>query len=103
MEINQEINIDEALLISQKIDLAALEVTSNDNYLYSFQLNSSVSYKVSKWNTLFSVYYKFNGKDRQYMYKIEKGKVTPSIFTVAAICYVLEISLSDLLRGIRLA
>lgn len=42
------------------------------------------------------------GKDRQYMYKIEKGKVTPSIFTVASICYVLEISLSELFRGIRL-
>ena len=53
--------------ISQKIDLAALEVTSDDNYLYSFQLNSSVSYKLPKWNTLFSVYYKFNGKDRQYI------------------------------------
>ena len=42
------------------------------------------------------------GKDRQYMYKIEKGKVTPSIFTVASIGYVLEISLSELFRGIRL-
>ena len=42
------------------------------------------------------------GKDRQYMYKIEKGKVTPSIFTVSSICYVLEMSLSELLRGIRL-
>ena len=42
------------------------------------------------------------GKDRQYMYKIEKGKVTPSIFTVASICYVFEISLSELFRGIRL-
>lgn len=42
------------------------------------------------------------GKDRQYMYKIEKGKVTPSIFTISSICYVLEMSLSELLRGIRL-
>ena len=42
------------------------------------------------------------GKDRQYIYKIEKGKVTPSIFTVGSICFVLEISLSELFRGIRL-
>lgn len=53
--------------ISQEIDLAALNVTSDDNFLYAFQLNTSTSYKLPKWNTLFSVYYKFNGKDRQYI------------------------------------
>jgi len=53
--------------ISQEIDLAALNVTSDDNFLYAFQLNTSASYKLPKWNTLFSVYYKFNGKDRQYI------------------------------------
>jgi outer membrane receptor for ferrienterochelin and colicins len=53
--------------ISQKIDLAALDLTSNDDYLYSFQLNTSVSYKLPNWNTQFSAYYKFNGKDRQYI------------------------------------
>ena len=26
------------------------------------------------------------GKDRQYIYKIEKGKVTPNIVTLAIIC-----------------
>ncbi|WP_432670642.1 TonB-dependent receptor plug domain-containing protein [Flavobacterium sp. SM2513] len=53
--------------ISQKMDLAALEVTSEDDYLYSFQLNSSVSYKIPNWNTVCAVYYKFNGKDRRYI------------------------------------
>lgn len=53
--------------ISQKIDLAALDLTSNDDYLYSLQLNTSVSYKLPNWNTQFSAYYKFNGKDRQYI------------------------------------
>ena len=53
--------------VSQEIDLAALNVTSDDSFLYAFQLNTSVSYKLPQLNTLFSVYYKFNGKDRQYI------------------------------------
>lgn len=42
------------------------------------------------------------GKDRQYLYKIEKGKVTPNIFTVAVIALALEVSLSELLKEIKL-
>lgn len=41
-------------------------------------------------------------KDRQYLYKIEKGKVNPSVFTVAMIALALEISLSELLEGVTL-
>lgn len=36
------------------------------------------------------------GKDRQYIYKIEKGIVTPNISTISIICLALEIELSDL-------
>ena len=36
------------------------------------------------------------GKDRQYLYKIEKGKVTSNIVTISAIAVALEISLKDL-------
>lgn len=36
------------------------------------------------------------GKDRQYLYKIEKGKVTSNIVTIAALANALEISLKDL-------
>lgn len=53
--------------ISQKIDLAALNVTSDDKFLYALQMNSNVSYKISKWNTLISVYYKYNGKQQQFV------------------------------------
>lgn len=52
--------------ISQKLDLAAQNLASDDKYLYSLQLNSSVSYNVPKWNTLFSVFYKYNGKQQQF-------------------------------------
>lgn len=65
---NWNANLGMALVgVSQKIDLAALNATSDDKYLYALQLNTSASYKLPKWNTLFSVYYKLNGKDRQYI------------------------------------
>jgi len=40
------------------------------------------------------------GKDRQYLYKIEKGKVTPNIVTISALAIALEISLTDFFNGI---
>ncbi|MCB0474815.1 MAG: helix-turn-helix transcriptional regulator [Flavobacteriaceae bacterium] len=36
------------------------------------------------------------GKDRQYIYKIEKGVVTPNVVTVSTIALALEIELSSL-------
>jgi transcriptional regulator with XRE-family HTH domain len=42
------------------------------------------------------------GKDRQYLYKIEKGKVTSSIFTISVIAYALDISLVELIKEIEL-
>ncbi|PXY44136.1 TonB-dependent receptor plug domain-containing protein [Flavobacterium hydrophilum] len=53
--------------ISRKLDLAALNLTSDDKFLYSFQLNSSISYKIPKWNTLFALYYKYNGQQQQFV------------------------------------
>ena len=41
------------------------------------------------------------GKDRQYLYKIEKGKVTSSIFTISVIAFALDISLSELIGEIK--
>ncbi|GAA4161042.1 hypothetical protein GCM10022217_26070 [Chryseobacterium ginsenosidimutans] len=41
------------------------------------------------------------GKDRQYLYKIETGKVSSSIFTLAVIALALEISLSELLHEVK--
>ncbi|WET01292.1 TonB-dependent receptor [Flavobacterium sp. YJ01] len=53
--------------ISRKLDLAALNLTSDDKFLYSLQLNSSISYNIPKWNTLFAVYYKFNGEQQRFV------------------------------------
>ena len=41
-------------------------------------------------------------KDRQYLYKIESGKVTPNIFTIAMIALALEVTLSELLKDIEI-
>ena len=35
------------------------------------------------------------GSDRQYIYKIEKGKVTPNVVTVSVLAIALEISLTE--------
>lgn len=40
---------------------------SDDEFLYNFNLNSSISYTVPKWKTTFSTYYKFTGKTQQYL------------------------------------
>lgn len=41
------------------------------------------------------------GKDRQYLYKIEKGKVTPNIATISIITSALNITLSELFENIK--
>ncbi|WP_394759327.1 TonB-dependent receptor plug domain-containing protein [Flavobacterium sp.] len=51
--------------ISQKIENQVF--ASNEKYLYSMNLNSSVSYFVPKWKTTFSTYYKLNGKSQQFI------------------------------------
>ncbi len=51
--------------ISQKIE--NLVFASNEKYLYSMNLNSNISYFVTKWKTTFSTYYKLNGKSQQFM------------------------------------
>ncbi len=43
------------------------------------------------------------GKDRQYLYKIEKGLVKPNIVTIAILAAALEIELSELFQNIELS
>lgn len=53
--------------ISRKLDLAAENLVSDDKFFYSLRLNSSISYNISKWNTLLAVFYKYNGQQQQYV------------------------------------
>ncbi len=46
--------------VSQLIDNG--EYKTSDEYLFTYSLNSNVSYFVPKWNTTFSAYYKLTGK-----------------------------------------
>ena len=67
LEYNQwRFNLGASLVgISRLIDDG--EFTSDDKYLYSSNLNSSVSYNIEKWNTIASLYYKFTGKTQQFV------------------------------------
>lgn len=51
--------------ISQKVENQVF--SSDDKFLYSFNLNSSVSYSIPKWNSVFSAYYKYNGRTQQFI------------------------------------
>jgi outer membrane receptor for ferrienterochelin and colicins len=51
--------------LSQKIENKIF--SSDDKFLYSFNLNSSVSYAVPSWKTIFSAYYKYNGKSQRFI------------------------------------
>ena len=47
--------------------MAAQNISSDDKYLYSLQANVNLAYTVPKWDTQFSIMYKFNGKQQQFM------------------------------------
>lgn len=65
---NWNVQVGAALVgISRKLDLAALNVSSDDKFLYSLRLNSSISYNIPKWNTLVALFYKYNGEQQQFI------------------------------------
>src|SRR5690606_11854406 len=57
--------------VSQAIDTGAEGTVSSNDYLYSLQLNASIGYNIPKWSTLFSVYYKYNGRFQQYIQGVD--------------------------------
>jgi outer membrane receptor for ferrienterochelin and colicins len=40
---------------------------SDDTYMHSFNLNSSISYTYPKWKTTLSAYYKYTGKQQEWV------------------------------------
>ncbi|OOV18434.1 TonB-dependent siderophore receptor [Flavobacterium sp. LM4] len=58
--------------ISQEIQNG--ESVSDDKFLCALQINSNVTYNLAKYNTLFAVYYKFNGKRQQFQQVTEGGE-----------------------------
>jgi outer membrane receptor for ferrienterochelin and colicins len=63
---NLTVNLGASIIgVSQKIENQIF--TSDDKFLYSFNLNSSVSYTIPSCKTIFSAYYKYNGKSQQFI------------------------------------
>ncbi|WP_394773343.1 TonB-dependent receptor plug domain-containing protein [Flavobacterium sp.] len=63
---NLTFNVGAALIgISQEVKNQVF--VSDDKFLYSFNLNASVSYTIPKWKTVLSGYYKYNGKTQQFI------------------------------------
>ncbi|MCI2229040.1 TonB-dependent receptor [Polaribacter sp. MSW13] len=46
--------------------IANNEVNAENDFLYSFQLNTSVNYKIKKWQTAISLLFKHNGSQQNY-------------------------------------
>lgn len=60
--------------IAQKMDNG--QAVSDDSFLYNLQFNTSLSYEIPKWNANVSLFYKFNGKQPQFVSSNENGKPT---------------------------
>lgn len=68
--------------VSQEI--ANGKSVSDDRFLYTLQLNSTITYNLSKYNTLFAIYYKFNGKQQQFEQLVENGENTYKLSSLDA-------------------
>ena len=47
--------------------IANNEVNAENDFLYSFQLNTSTTYRINKWNTSLSILLKYNGNQKNYV------------------------------------
>ena len=53
--------------ISQRIDTGALGTSSDDKFLYTLNINTSLSYNIPAYKTQFALYFKHNGKTQQFV------------------------------------
>src|SRR5690606_7990373 len=72
---NLQVNIGGSFSGVSKV-LESAENLYKDDFLYSFQANSNLSYAVPKWNTVFSVFYKYNGVQYQFVQKQNQNNET---------------------------
>lgn len=52
--------------VSQRIDTGAIGTSSDDKFLYTFNVNTALSYQLPEARMQFSLYYKYNGKTQQF-------------------------------------
>ncbi|MXN92683.1 TonB-dependent receptor [Flavobacterium sp. Sd200] len=72
-----------AALVSTSQKKSNGSVTSDDSFLWAFQLNSSLNYVVPKWDTDFSLFYKLNGREPIMLETVDENN--NSIFAVTRI------------------
>lgn len=60
--------------VKQVLDEKVENASSKDDYLYTLQVNASASYQIPSTKTTFSVFYKFNGKEEQYVLRVKDNK-----------------------------
>lgn len=62
------------------------EVNANDKHLFQFQLNSNISYRIPKWNTMLSMVLNYNGEAQNYRVtgSDDNGNSTFSLVTTDA-------------------
>ena len=53
--------------ISQRIDTGALGTSSDDKFLYTLNINSSLTYNIPEYQTQIALYFKHNGKTQQFV------------------------------------
>ena len=51
------------------------DVAPKDDFRYTFEANASANYRIPKWGTVISAYYKYTGKQTQYV--LEDALGTP--------------------------
>ncbi|MBT0606717.1 TonB-dependent receptor plug domain-containing protein [Aequorivita echinoideorum] len=47
--------------------------TTNDDFLFNLQLNANLAYKVPKWNTTFSAFFKYIGEQQQFVEQTDEA------------------------------
>lgn len=62
-----DFSVGASLLGVSKRLATVMDKKPNEDFRYTFEANLSANYKVPKWNTTFSVYYKHSGKQTEYV------------------------------------
>ncbi|MGV0830817.1 TonB-dependent receptor plug domain-containing protein [Empedobacter brevis] len=65
--------------IKQDIDQIKRVNTVKNKYFYTAQVNTNISYSVPKTSTIFSVFYKYNGEEEQFVPKKNPSNPTEQI------------------------
>lgn len=72
---NLNVNLGASLMGYSRRMESNTDVVPEDDFRYTFEANASVNYKIPNWGTVISAYYKYTGKQSQYV--LEDALGTP--------------------------